>query len=87
MGWKHYQTVDPLPPKRIESPKLVGTVLRPSTNSSLQISIFQIIKSSTFRIFLFYPFRKNISFTQWPKIAQKFTQNRQKVANEISREI
>ena len=47
------------------------------------------IKSSTFHIFLnlTYPLRKNISFPKCPKIAQKFTQNRQTVVNEKSREI
>ena len=47
------------------------------------------IKSSTFHIFLnlTYPLRQNISFPKCPKITQKFTQNRQTVVNEISREI
>ena len=62
----------------------------PSTNSSLQISIFQIhqiFKFSYFPHFNTYPLRKNISFPKCPKITQKFTQNRQTVVNEISREI
>ena len=47
------------------------------------------IKSSTSHISLnlTYPLRKNISFQKCPKITVKFTQNRLKVVNEISREI
>ena len=78
MGWKRYQTAE------IErrAPGWQGTVWYPCTNSSLQISIFQIHqKSSTFHIFLnlTYPLRKTISFPKCPKLTQKFTPNRQTV--------
>ena len=44
MRWKHNQTVDPpLPsPPKYRAPGWQGTVWCPSTNSSLQISIFRI---------------------------------------------
>ena len=38
-------------------------------------------------LFGIYPLRKNISFPKKTKIIQKFTQNRQTVVHEISREI
>ena len=49
-------------PLQIRAPGWYGTVWYPSTNSSLQISIFQTIKSSTFHIFLnlTYPLKKKI---------------------------
>ena len=52
MGWKHYQTVDP----RKREPQVA--VWYPSTNSSLQISIFQI--HQIFNISYFHQF--NLSF-------------------------
>ena len=93
MGWKHYQTVDPSLPSPLPSPARQraqggqGTVWCPSTNSSLQISLFQIHR--TFHIFLNFPdpLRKNISFPKCPKITQKFTQNRQTEVNVIRIEI
>ena len=74
LGWKHYQTVDPRPPQK-ESPRLVGDWC-PSTNSSLQISIFQIhqiLKYSYFPQFNL-SFEKKISFPKFPKITHKFRQ-------------
>ena len=41
MGWEHYQTVDPPPPPEKRALGLQGTVWCTSTNSLLQISIFQ----------------------------------------------
>ena len=86
MGWQHYQTADP----RKREPR----VARGLFGIRLLILHFKFqfsksIKSSTFHIFLnlTYPLRKNISFAKCPKITQKFTQNRQTVVNEISREI
>ena len=64
------------------------TVWYPSTNSSLQISIFQIHQIFNISYFpqfnLSRPLRKNISFPKCPKITQKFTQNRQTVVMVIS---
>ena len=87
IGWKHYQTVN-----HTKWEPQVGRGL-----SGIRLQILHIkfqfsksIKSSTFHIFLnlIYPLRKkNISFPKCPKITQKFTQNRQTVVNEISREI
>ena len=86
MGWKHYQTVDPH--------KREPQVARGQFGIRLLILHFKFqfsksIKSSTFHILLnlTYPLRKNISFPKCPKIARKFTQNRQTVVNEMSREI
>ena len=80
MGWKHYQTVDH--PKR--EPQ-VGSGLFGIRLLILHFKFqFTIsIKSSTFHVSLSltYPFRKNVSFPKCPKIAQKFTQNRQTVVN------
>ena len=131
MGWKH-QTVGP----RKREPQVArGPVWYPSTNSSLQISIFQIhqiFNNSYFPQFNLSVEKKYLflkipslrvagvskkarggspqarSFARWllrslrlkkerkrllhrlqtcPKITQKFTQNRQTVVNEMSREI
>ena len=86
MGWKHYQTVD--------YPKWEPQVGRGLFGIRLLILHFKFqfsksIKSSTFHISLnlTYPLRKNISFPKCPKITQKFTQNRQTEANEMSRDI
>ena len=57
LGWKQYQTVDPPPHPSLKSePQLEGDC--PSTNSSLQISIFQIYQ--IFNISYFPQF--NLSF-------------------------
>ena len=79
MGWKHYQTVDPRKREPQVARGLFGLVFQFSKS----------IKSSTFHIFLnlTYPLRKTISFPKCPKITQTFSQNRQTVVNEISREI
>ena len=85
MGWKHYQTVDPL----TERPRLVGGLF----GVYLLILHFKFqfsksIKSSTFHIFLnlTYPLRKNLSFpTEMPKNLHKT--RRQTVVNEIDIEI
>ena len=85
MGWKHYQIVDH-PQMRLRAPGWQGTVWYPSTNSSLQISIFQI--HQVFNISYFPQF--NLFFekkTSLSQNAQKFTQNRQIEVNEMSREI
>ena len=61
MGWKHYQTVDPptlLKRERERTPGWKGTVWCKSTNSSLQILIFQI--HQIFNISYFPQF--NLSF-------------------------
>ena len=55
MGWKHYQTGDP---RKREAQVALGTLRYPSTNSSLQISIFQI--HQIFNISYFPQF--NLSF-------------------------
>ena len=75
-------------PKR--EPKVgSGLFWRPSTNSSLQISIFQFHQIFNISYFpqLTYPLRKNIFFPKCPKITQKFTQNSQTVVNKVSRRI
>ena len=85
MGWERYQTVNPQ--KRAKG--WWGTVWCPSTNSALQISIFQIYQifnSSYFPQFNL-SFEKKISFQKCPKTTQKFTQNRLTVLNKISIEI
>ena len=54
MGWKHYQTVDPptlLKRERERTPGWKGTVWCKSTNSSLQILIFQIHQISDISYF------------------------------------
>ena len=87
MGWKHYQTVDPRKREPQVARVLFGIRLL-ILHFKFQFS--KSIKSSTFHIFLVnltYPLRKNIPFPKCPKITQKFTQNRQTVVNEISREI
>ena len=90
MGWKRYQTVDSPPPTKKREPQ-VGRGL-----FVVHLLIFQFkfqfskcIKSLTFHIFLnlTYLWRKNISFPECPKIAQKCIQNCQTVVNEISRGI
>ena len=74
----------------MRAPVWQGTVRYPSTNSSLQISIFQI--HQIFNNSYFSQF--NLSFEKkylFPKIAkdhtQKFTQNHQTEVNEMSRQI
>ena len=86
MDWKHYQTVDPLQKESQIGRGLFGIRLQ-ILHFRFQFSKY--IKSSAFHIFLnlTYPLRKNISFPKYPKITQKFTQNRQTAVNEISREI
>ena len=70
MGWKHYQTVDPLKKEPQVGRGLFGVRLL------ILLFNFQFsksIKSSTFHSFLnlIYPLRKNISFTKRPKIYTK----------------
>ena len=86
MDWKHYQTVDPRKREPQIARGLFGIRLL-ILHFKFQFS--KSIKSSTFHIFLNLtcPLRKNISFPKRPKIPQKFTQNRQTVVNEMSREI
>ena len=86
MGWKHYQKVDPRKREPQVARGLFGIRIL-ILHFKFQFS--KSIKSLTFHIFLnlTYPLRKNISFPKCPKITQKFTQNRQTVVNEISREI
>ena len=86
MDWKHYQIVDPLQ-KEPQVGRGLFSIRLLILHFKFQVS--KSIKSSTFHIFfnLIYPLRKNISFPKCPKITQKFTQNRQTVVNEISREI
>ena len=86
MGWKLTRQVDH--PKR--EPQ-VGSGL---FGIRLLILYFKFqfsksIKSSTFHIFLnlTYPLKKYISFQKYPKITQKFTQNRLTVVYEMSIEI
>ena len=75
MGYKHYQTVETPPP--YQPGALFGAVWCPSTNYSLQISIFQIHQIFNFIIFLNlnYHLRKKISLSQnaqnHPKIYTK----------------
>ena len=60
--------------------------VRPSINSSFEISIFQIQQIFNISCFLFnltYPLRKYISFTKCLKITQKFTQNRKTLVNVL----
>ena len=66
-----------------ESPRLLGDC------SSLQISIFQIHQIFNISYFPQFnlSFEKKYLFPKMSKINQKFTQNRQTVVNEISREI
>ena len=86
MGWKHYQTVDPHKREPLVARGLFGIRLL-ILHCKFQFS--KSIKSLTFHIFLnlTHPLRKNISFPKRSKITQKFTQNRQTVVNEMSREI
>ena len=86
MGWKHYQTVDPLQKEPQVGRGLFGIRLL-ILHFKFQLSIS--ITSSTFHILLnfTYPLRKEISFPKCPTLTQKFTQNRQTVVNEISIEI
>ena len=87
MGWKHYQTVDPRKREPLVARGLFGIRL---LILQFKFQFSKSIKSSTFHIFLnlTYLLRKNISyFPKCPKIIQKFTQNRQTVVNEMSREI
>ena len=86
MVWKHYQTVDPRKSEPQVARGLFGIRLL-TLHFKFQFS--KSIKSSTFHIFLnlTYPLRTNISFPKCPNITQKFTQNRQTVVNEMSREI
>ena len=86
MGWEHYQTVDPL--------KKGPQVCRGLFCVRLLILHFKFhfsksIKCSNFFISLnlTYPLSKNISFTKYPKITQKFTQNRKTLVNVLSGEI
>ena len=83
MGWKHYQTVDPREREPQVGRRLFG-IRRPILHFKVQFS--KSIKSSTFHIFLTltYPLRKKISLSQ---NAQKFTQNRRTVVDEMNREI
>ena len=82
MGRKHYQTVDPPPPPAKErTPRWC-----PSTNSSLQNSIFEIHQNFNISYFPQFnlSFEKNITFQICPKITPKFTQNRLTVVAKIS---
>ena len=86
MRWKHYQTVD--------HPKWEPHVGRRLFGIRLLIRHFKFqfsksIKSLTFHIFLnlTHPLRKNISFSKFLKITQKFTQNRQTVVMVVRVEI
>ena len=81
MRWKHYQTVER--PKR-EPQVGRGSVWYPPTNSSLQISIFQIHQIFNVSYFLQFnlSFEKKISFPKCGKITQKFTQNRHTLERE-----
>ena len=69
MGGKHYPPPPPLPQKR--APGQQGTVWCPSTNSSLEISIFQIHQIFNISYFppvsLTYPFRKKYFFPKMPE--------------------
>ena len=69
-----------------ESPRLVADCWYPPINSSLQISIFQIHQIFNISYFPQFnlSFEKNISFQKYPKITQKFTQNRLTAVNEMS---
>ena len=86
MGWKHYQTVDPRKREPQVARGLFGIRL---LILHFKISIFQIHQIFNISYFPEFnlSFEKNISFPKCPKITQKFTQNRQTVVNEISREI
>ena len=77
------QTVDPLQKESQVGRGLFGTRLL-ILHFKFQFS--KSIKSSTFHIFLnlIYPLRKKISFTECPKIIQKFTQNRKTLVNVLS---
>ena len=86
MGWKHYQTVDhlkwePQVVKGLFGIRLLILHFKFQFSKSIKSSIFHISLELT------YPLRKNLSFPKRPKITQKFTQNRQSVVNDISREI
>ena len=86
MGWKHYQTVDPLQKEPQVGRGLFGIRL---LILHFKFQFTKSIKSSTFQISLnlTYPLRKNISFQKRPKLTQKFTQNRLTVVNVVSIEI
>ena len=83
MGWEPYQTVDPLEKEPQVCRGLFGVRL---LILHFKIQFFKSIKSSTFHIFLnlTYPLRKKISFTECPKIIQKFTQNRKTLVNVLN---
>ena len=80
MGWEYYQTVDPLEKEPRVRRGLFGVRL---LILHFKFQFFKSIKSSNFLIFLnlTYSSRKNISFTKYPKILQKFTQNRKTLVN------
>ena len=80
MSWEHYQTVDPLNKEPQVCRGLFGVRLL-ILHFKFQFS--KSIKSSTFHIFLnlTYPLRENISIPKYPKITQKFTQNRKTFLN------
>ena len=86
MGWKHYQTVDPLKRKPQVGRGLFGIRL---LIPHFKFQFSKSIESLTFHILfnLTCPLRKSIAFPKSPKITRKFTQNRQTVVNEISTEI
>ena len=73
-----------------ESPRLVADCLDPPINSSLQISIFQVLQILNISHFpqcnLSFE-KKKISFQKCHKITQKFTQNRLTIVNYTSIEI
>ena len=61
-----------------------STVRYPSTDSSVQILIFQIHQIFNILCFLW---EKNISFPRGPKINPKFRQNRQRVVMVVTMQI
>ena len=86
MGWKYYRTIDP----RKREPQVGrGTVWYPSSNSSIQISIFRI--HQIFNISYFPQFKlsfdKKYLFTKIPQNHPKIYTKPPNVVNEISIEV
>ena len=80
MGWEPYQTVDPLEKEPQVCRGLFGVRL---LILHFKIKFLKSIKPSTFHIFNL-SFEKKISFTECPKIIQKFSQNRKTLVNVLS---
>ena len=83
MGWKHYQTVDPLKNEPQVGRELFGIRLlilhfKFQFSKSINISQFLHFNLSQFK-------KKNLSFPKCPEITHKFTQNHKTLVNILNR--